>query len=121
MPKPDQAKKHLPAKYNMKVQTYKGVKVQLILYTEQHFARLKAKRFLLIGQNKSQNIWIPNSFLLPDGTLDPDKDLDWLFQQAWRQNKFYHAGIGIDPFTWQEIDPKINCPRPDNMANTDRH
>lgn len=100
-----------PDKYNLSIQDYKGVKVQLILYTERHFAALRAKRFILVGQNLSQNIWIPNSSLLPDGTLDPKRDLDWVFQQAWRQNKFRLAGIGIEPFSWTAVDPASNQPQ----------
>lgn len=49
-------------KYNTEIQNYKGIKVRLIKYTDKHFARLKAKRFMLVGsdENSKQNLWIPN-------------------------------------------------------------
>ena len=78
--------------------------MQLIVYTEKHFAALRAKRYML-GRTGNQNIWIPNSYLLPDGTLDPAKNLDWVFQRAYRENKFQYAGINVSPYTWQAIAP----------------
>ena len=88
-----------PEKYNTAWQYYKGIPVKLIVYTEQHFAAIRAKRYLL-GKSGGQNIWIPNSCLLPDGTLNPALDLDWIFQRAYQENKFRYASINIDPSTW---------------------
>ena len=53
-------------KYNTEIQNYRGIKFKLIVYTEQHFAALRAKRFLLISdkeEHPSQNFWIPNCYL----------------------------------------------------------
>lgn len=84
-------------KYNTNVQNYKGVSIRLIKYTEKHFARLKAKRFLLIKPKEndypSQNFWIPNCYLESDGTLKSNINIDWIFQKAYRANKFKYAGI----------------------------
>lgn len=91
---------YAPEKYNLEWQHYKGVPIRLILYTEAHFAALNAKRFLL-GRTETQNVWIPNKCLLPDGTLDPNQNHDWIFRKAWYQNKFKHAGIDINPLLWR--------------------
>lgn len=93
---------HLFVKYNLAIQEYKGIRFRLIKYTEKHFARLKAKRFLLIPDNKdkpiTQNFWIPNVYLEPDGTLKTNANIDFVFKQALRQNKFKHAGIPVPEF-----------------------
>lgn len=86
-------------KYNTGWQYYRGIPIRLIVYSEQHFAAIRAKRFLL-GKSEKQNIWIPNSCLLPDGTLDTSKQLDWIFKKAAYQNKLKLAGIPIDPLRW---------------------
>lgn len=83
-------------KYNTKTQTYMGIHLRLIVYTEAHFARLKAKRFLILNADErptGQNLWIPNSFLLPDGSLDTGKDLSWIFRLPINRHKFQLAGI----------------------------
>ena len=86
--------------YNKTTQHYKGVPVTLIVYTEKHFAKLRAKRYMLGDPKYNQNIWIPNSCLLPDGTIRPDANLDWIFLRAHRERKFMYARIDIDPRTW---------------------
>lgn len=70
-------------KYNTRTQMYKNVPLQLIIYTENHFAKLKAKRFTINGTN--QNIWIPNVYLEPDGTLKENIDIDFIFYKSARQ------------------------------------
>ena len=89
-----------PEKYNLDWQDYKGIPIKLILYREPHYNALKAKRFLL-GRTCTQNIWIPNKCLLPDGTLDPKQNHDWIFRKAWYQNKLKYAGITINPLHWR--------------------
>lgn len=97
-----QAGGRLFMKYNLAIQEYKGIRFRLIKYTEKHFARLRAKRFLLIPDDKdkpiTQNFWIPNVYLEPDGTLKPNANIDFIFKQALRQNKFKHAGIPVPEF-----------------------
>ena len=70
-------------KYNTGTQMYKNVPLQLIVYTENHFAKLKAKRFTINGTN--QNIWIPNVYLEPDGTLKENINIDFIFYKSARQ------------------------------------
>lgn len=72
---------------------YKNVPLKLIVYTEEHFARLKAKRFIINGTN--QNVWIPNKYLEPDGTIKPDANIDFVFYKARRQLEL--AGITFHP------------------------
>ena len=43
-------------KYNTDIQYYKNVPLKLIVYTENHFARLRAKRYNI--NNTIQNVWI---------------------------------------------------------------
>lgn len=101
---------HRPEKYCRETQYYKGVPITLIVYTERHFAALKAKRFMLGPPGTSQNIWIPNKYLEPDGRIKSDADIDWIMRRAWAENKFKYAGIGIDPRTWTPADPAVNAP-----------
>ena len=85
-------------KYNDSIQRYRGIPLKLIVYTERHFASLKAKRFLIMdgnGEPSGQNLWIPNSFLLEDGTLDPGKNLDWLFHKPQNRHKLELAGFRL--------------------------
>lgn len=85
-------------KYNTNVQNYRGIKFKLIVYTERHFAALRAKRFLLISgkeEHPSQNFWIPNCYLEKDGTLKPNVFVDWIFVNCVKANKFKYAGIEI--------------------------
>lgn len=86
--------------YNSRVQYYKGVPIKLIVYTEKHFARLKAKRFILGDSRAHQNIWIPNVYLEPNGTLKNGVNIDFIFQKAYQQKKFYYAHININPMLW---------------------
>lgn len=86
-------------KYNTNVQTYKSIKIRLIKYTDSHFARLRAKRFLIITEHDTghvnQNFWIPNCYLEPDGTIKKGANLDWAFRKAHRAHKLEYAGIEI--------------------------
>lgn len=85
-------------KYNDRVQSVYGIQLRLIVYTDAHFQRLKAKRFLILfdGKTSGQNLWIPNSYLSSDGTIDFEKDLRWLFKQPKTKHKLKLAGY-IDP------------------------
>ena len=79
----------MTTKYNTSVQIYKNVPLKLIVYTEKHFARLKAKRFTI--NNSNQNVWIPNQYLTEDGTIKPNANIDFVFYKAKRQLEL--AGI----------------------------
>lgn len=85
-------------KYNTNVQYYKGIPIKLIVYTEKHFNRLKAKRFIL--GNSNQNIWIPNIYLTEDGTIKKNANIDFIFKQAFYQKKLQYANIEINPLNW---------------------
>lgn len=76
-------------KYNTSTQIYKNVPLQLIVYTESHFARLNAKRFTINGTN--QNLWIPNRYLEEDGTIKEGVDIDFVLYGSARQLKL--AGV----------------------------
>ena len=78
-----QREKHLYKNYNTQTQFYKGVPLNLIVYTESHFARLKAKRFVINHTN--QNLWIPNVYLLEDGTIKPNINIDFVLYNNRRQ------------------------------------
>lgn len=85
--------------YNTNVQYYKGVPIKLIVYTEKHFNRVKAKRFILGDPRYKQNIWIPNCYLEEDGTIK-NVNIDFVFKKAYCQKKFYYAHIHINPMLW---------------------
>ena len=80
-------------KYNQEMQYYKNVPLKLIVYTESHFARLKAKRYNI--NNTVQNVWIPNQFLEPDGTIKKDANIDFVFYRHKRQLEL--AGVTFRP------------------------
>lgn len=87
-----------PEKYNTAWQYYRGIPIRLIVYSEQHFAALRAKRFLL-GKSEKQNIWIPNSYLKPDGTLDTSMDryaepFSWK-QEDWTKTTLAFTGLDL--------------------------
>ena len=87
-------------KYNNNIQFYKGVPIRLIVYTDKHFARLNAKRFILGDMKSKQNVWIPNCYLEPDGTLKANINIDFIFKKAYQQGKFSYANININPMLW---------------------
>lgn len=84
---------HYKEHYNTQMQYYKNVPLQLIVYSEPHFARLKAKRFTI--NNTNQNVWIPNCYLEPDGTIKNFVNIDFIFYKHKRQLEL--AGITFNP------------------------
>lgn len=95
-------REYQPEKYCSGVQYYKGIPLTLIIYTERHFAALRAKRFMLGDPKYNQNIWIPNTYLDESGHIKEGFNLDWAMQKAYRENKFKYAHIAINPYTWRE-------------------
>ena len=83
-------------KYNNSIQFYKDVPIRLIVYTD----KLNAKRFILGDMKSKQNIWIPNCYLKPDGTLKANINIDFIFKKAYQQGKFSYANININPMLW---------------------
>lgn len=71
---------------NYSFQYYKDIPLQQI---KRNYKGLKARRFTLNGTN--QNVWIPNKYLLEDGTIKENVDIDFVFRGCNR--KFYLAGI----------------------------
>lgn len=71
---------------NYNVQIYKTIPLMLI---KRNYTGRKAKRFAINGTN--QNVWIPNKYLEPDGTIKSGEDIDYVFRKS--QNQLRHAGI----------------------------
>lgn len=98
----------MKTKYNTSIQIYRNIHIRLIEYTPEHFARLKAKRFLLINpkskENPSQNVWIPNAYLQDNGTLKPYINIDFVFRTAALQRKFKYAGITIPAWLHEQLN-----------------
>lgn len=84
----------LPENYpfNTKTQVYKNIRLTLCAYQPNYYDTRNAKRFTLGNpQIEHQKIWIPNTCLLPDGTLKPGIDLDWIFSMPTVQQKLKSA------------------------------
>lgn len=75
---------------NLNGQSYKGIPIKLI---NRKYEGYKAKRFVL--GNSNQNVWIPNVYLLDDGMLKQNINIDFVFKKAEIQNKLQYAGIDI--------------------------
>lgn len=61
--------------------------MRLIVRNDYH--ALNAKRFVLNDSN--QNVWIPNQYLEPDGTINSNFNIDFVFLKS--KKKFQLAGI----------------------------
>lgn len=72
---------------NLETQYYKEVPLQQINRSDYH--SLKARRFTLNGTN--QNVWIPNAYLLEDGTLKNGINIDFVFRDS--KTRFKRAGL----------------------------
>lgn len=68
-------------KYNLEDQYYRGLPLRLI--NRQDYKFKNAKRYVI--NNTNQNIWIPNTYLLEDGTIKPGVDIMFIFKKAQRQ------------------------------------
>lgn len=71
---------------NTNIQIYKSIPIRLIV---RRYGNRKAKRYTINETN--QNVWIPNKHLLPDGTIKPGEDIDYVFRLA--VNQLNKAGI----------------------------
>lgn len=87
------SKKHKRIAYNRDTQYYKGIPLTLIVYSEKHFEKLRAKRFILGNPKYKQNVWIPNRFLEPDGTIKKNANIDFVFYKAKAQKKLEYAHL----------------------------
>lgn len=74
-------KKPAQPKLNLGLQAYKGIPFQLI--DRRDYPMRQAKRYTLNGTN--QNVWIPNKHLMPDGTVIPGENIDYVFRLASHQ------------------------------------
>lgn len=83
---------------NLEPQDYKGIRIRLI---DRKYADYNAKRFMLGEERYNQNIWIPNCYLLEDGTIKPGVNIDFIFKKAYWQKKFEYAYININPLQWR--------------------
>lgn len=82
---------------NLNKQEYKGVSIYLI---NRNYKGYNAMRYMLGSRNSGQNIWIPKCYLLEDGTLKPNINIDFIFKKAYWQKKFHYAKIDINPLLW---------------------
>ena len=81
---------------NLQIQYYKGIPIRLI---KRNYNGKNAKRFILNETN--QNIWIPNYYLQPNGTLKEGINIDFIFKKAYIQRKFEYAHIdNVNPLLW---------------------
>lgn len=99
--RPKRNETRCPEKYNTGIQELFGVKLRLIVYTEEHFSDLRAKRFMIYvpdgSKQSNQNLWIPNVYLFPDGTIDTSKHLLWLVRK-WKNSH----NIELAGYMWHE-------------------
>ncbi|AAS91585.1 hypothetical protein [Staphylococcus phage 812] len=58
---------------NFDIQYYKGIPLQQI---DRGYGQARARRFTI--NNTNQNIWIPMTYLKPNGTLKNNIDIDWI-------------------------------------------
>ena len=65
---------------NFNIQIYKTIPLKLI---DRRYGSRRAKRYAINGTN--QNVWIPNKHLLPDGTIKPGENIDYVFRSAINQ------------------------------------
>lgn len=66
---------------NLDMQYYRGLPLKLI--DRKDYKQRKAKRFTI--NNTNQNVWIPNCYLLEDGTIIDNIDLMFIFRKCKRQ------------------------------------
>lgn len=66
---------------NLEMQYYKGLPLKLI--NRKDYKSRNAKRYTI--NNTNQNVWIPNIYLLEDGTIKENAELMFLFKKAKRQ------------------------------------
>lgn len=82
---------------NTNIQYYRGIPLLLIERYDYHTK--KAKRFTMNGTN--QNVWIPNQYLLEDGTINPEANLDFVFFSS--QNQIKLSGLMLINGIYQQI------------------
>lgn len=73
---------------NFDIQYYKDIPLQQI---DRGYGQAKARRFTI--NNTNQNIWIPMTYLRPNGTLKNNIDIDWIFVKE--KNSLKKAGLAI--------------------------
>lgn len=99
-------KPYVPKSYpfNTETQVYKNIRLTLRPYHPDYYAQRNAKRFTLGDPlTEIQNIWIPNACLLPDATLKPGVDLNWIFRKRTTKIKLGYANETDNPFMQQSI------------------
>lgn len=73
--------------YNEVQTEFRGIPFKIKVIRETH----KAVRFLILGKNESQNIWIPKSCL--DSNYKPIKDINFIWKGWHAKHKLFLAGI----------------------------
>ena len=64
---------------NFNTQYYKGIPLQQI---DRGYGQAKARRYTV--NNTNQNIWIPLTYVEPNGTLKENIDIDWVLVKERR-------------------------------------
>ena len=78
---------------NETVQNYKGLPLMLVLRND--YGAKRAKEYHIISKNgylTDLKIWIPNSYLSSDGTIDTSKDFLFIFSDDKVKKKVEEAG-----------------------------
>ena len=88
--------------FNTETQFYRGIPLLLIERYDYHTK--KAKRFTMNGTN--QNVWIPNQYLLEDGTINPEANLDFVFFNRLNQIKL--SGLVLINGIYQQIQKEAS-------------
>lgn len=87
--------------FNTNIQHYRGIPLLLIERYDYHTK--KAKRFTMNGTN--QNVWIPNQYLLEDGTINPEANLDFVFFN--KQNQIKLSGLVLINGVYQQNQKEV--------------
>lgn len=78
-------------------QMYRSIPLRLI---NRKYDNYNAMRFVINDTN--QNVWIPKKHLLPDGTIKPGENIDYVFRKS--PNQLNYAGV-----TWAIPGIKRAC------------
>ena len=73
--------------YNEVQTEFRGIPFKIKVIRETH----KAVRFLILGKNESQNVWIPKSCL--NENYEPLYPLNFIWKSSMNKHKLFLAGI----------------------------
>ena len=73
---------------NFSMQYYRGIPLKLV---DRDYREKRAKRYCI--NNTNQNVWIPNTLLLLDGTIRPNRNLEFIFATYNNRHILELAGV----------------------------